>query len=115
MDAYLSRFDVWHVVLTATPLVAGSLLALLVTRWPRRHIASVALYAAICISVGVSPLWLRSLELVPSGPLRSVLVETKFAFFVGLAILFAAGGRAIEQARERQSLQSTGRTAPRAP
>lgn len=114
MDAYTSRFDFWHVTLTATPLVAGSLLALLVTRWPRQHIKSVALYAAICIAVGVSPLWLRSLELVPSGPLRSVLVETKFAFFVGLAILFAAGGRAIEQDRERESRRSGGRTTARA-
>jgi hypothetical protein len=30
-----------------------------------------------------------------------VIVETKFAFFVGLAILLAAGGRAIEMARNR--------------
>jgi hypothetical protein len=33
--------------------------------------------------------------------MRSVLVETKFAFFVGLAILLAAGGRAIDLSRSR--------------
>ncbi len=101
MDAYTSRFDFWHVVLTATPLVAGVLLAALATRWPSHLGKWVATYAAICIGVGMSPLWLRGLGLVGEGPLRSVIVETKLAFFVGLAILLAAGGRAIEMARSR--------------
>jgi hypothetical protein len=99
MDAYLSRFDFWHVVLTATPLVAGLLLAALATRWPAHLGKCVATYAAICIAVGMSPLWLRGLALVSEGPLRSVIVETKLAFFMGLAVLLAAGGRAIEQTR----------------
>lgn len=101
MDAYTSRFDFWHVMLTATPLVAGLLLAALATRWPSHLGKWVATYAVICIAVGFSPIWLRELALVDEGPLRSVIVETKLAFFVGLAILLAAGGRAIEMARSR--------------
>jgi hypothetical protein len=101
MDAYTSRFDFWHVMLTATPLVAGVLLAALATRWPSHLGKLVAMYAAICIAVGMSPLWLPRLALVADGPMRSVLVETKLAFFVGLAILLAAGGRAIDMSRSR--------------
>ena len=109
MDAYTSRFDFWHVVLTATPLVAGMLLATLATRWPSHLGKWVATYAAICIAVGMSPIWLREFALVDDGPLRSVIVETKFAFFFGLAVLLAAGGRAIDMARSRAQAPITGR------
>lgn len=114
MDAYTSRFDFWHLVLTATPLAAGVLLAALATRWPSHLGKWVALYAAICIAVGMSPLWLRALALVGEGPLRSVIVETKLAFFVGLAVLLAAGGRAIERARAHGATEVGAPTTARA-
>jgi hypothetical protein len=109
MDAYLSRFDFWHVVLTATPLLAGVVLAALATRWPSHLGKWVATYAAICIAVGMSPLWLPRLALVADGPMRSVIVETKLAFFLGLAVLLAAGGRAIDMARNRAQAPITAR------
>ncbi len=96
MQAYLSRFDLWHVVLTGIPLAAGALMAAVATYAPKHLGKLVAAYAAICIGVGMAPVWLRSLALVPEGPLRGVLVETKLAFVVGLAVLLAAGGRAIQ-------------------
>lgn len=93
MDAFASRYDSWHLLLTLVPLVTGGLAALFVLRRPQYLGRMVLLYAAICIGVALSPFWLGRVAGVADASSRGILVETKFAFIIGLAILLAAGGR----------------------
>lgn len=92
MSAILGRFDVWHVLLTLTPLVTGSLGALFVWRFPRHLGKMVIVYALISIAVALSPFWLADIAPAATGR-RPVLLETKLAFVFGLAFILAAGGR----------------------
>ncbi|MHB1297963.1 MAG: hypothetical protein ACYC0B_05475 [Gemmatimonadaceae bacterium] len=80
-----ARYDAWHLVMTAIPLATGALGALFVRQRPARLGSLVLVYAVICVGVALSPLWLDRVD--------AVLVETKFAFVIGLAMLLAAGGR----------------------
>lgn len=93
MGSFAARYDAWNLLLTLTPLVVGVLAALFVARRPQYLGRMVLLYAAICIGVALSPFWLGSVASVADASSRRILVETKFAFIVGLAILLAAGGR----------------------
>ncbi|MBL8997689.1 MAG: hypothetical protein KJZ74_03505 [Gemmatimonadales bacterium] len=97
IQAYLSRFDLWQFLLTLVPLVAGVAGGMIAARWTQ-HLGKVVIaYSAICIGVGLAPQWLPAAGLVPDGPLRPVLVETKLFFIVGILTILAAAGRAIQR------------------
>jgi hypothetical protein len=99
MSWFVGRYDAWHLLLTLTPVLVGAVAALLVARRPQYLGRMVLVYAAICIGIALSPFWLGSLGAIADDAGRRILVETKFAFIVGLAILLAAGGRdAVERA-----------------
>jgi hypothetical protein len=95
-----ARYDLWHVILTAAPVVAATLGALGIRRWPSVLGRTVALYALLCIGVALSPVWLGAVAVVPDAGLRPVLEETRFAFALGLAFLLAAGGSAAAERRD---------------
>jgi hypothetical protein len=101
MDAYVGRFDIWQVLLTLVPLVAGVTGALLATRWTQ-HLGKIVIgYSLICIGVGLSPQWLPAAGLVPPGS-RPVLVETKVMFILGILAVLAAAGRAVKRGQASQ-------------
>ena len=96
LNAYLSRFDIWQVVLTLAPLVGavfGSALAFQSTR----HLGKIVIgYSLFCLGVGLAPYWLPAAGLVPVGPIRAVLIETKVMIIVGVLAVLASGGRAVQ-------------------
>lgn len=111
MPDYWSRFDSWQAVLTLAPLVAGVIGALLASRW-LRHLGKIVVgYSITCIGIGLAPVWLRLASLVPEGPLRPVLVETKVMILVGILTILAVGGRAVHRdaARASQAPSGSGR------
>lgn len=97
MTAYLSRFDIWQVVLTLAPLIAGVLGGALAFRWTQ-HLGKIMIgFSIICLGVGLAPYWLPAANLVPEGPLRPVLVETKAMIIVGILAILASGGHAVQR------------------
>src|SRR5690606_28814854 len=62
-----SRYDTWHVILTAAPLVAAAFGALVVRRWPGVLGRTVALYALLCIGIALAPLWLGAVTSLPDA------------------------------------------------
>jgi hypothetical protein len=107
LQDYLGRFDGWHLLLTAVPLAGGALGALL-ARTAVRHLGKVIIgYALLGLGVGFAPEWLRAAGLVPGGPLRPVLLETKLVLILGVLAILAAGGRAVQaEARDRAAAPS---------
>ena len=96
LTAYISRFDIWQVVLTLALLVLGALGSALALRWTQ-HLGKIVIgYSIICLGVGLAPYWLPAAGLVPEGPLRPVLVETKAMIIVGILAILASGGRAVQ-------------------
>jgi hypothetical protein len=88
-----ARYDGWHAAQTLLPLVAGGFGALVLWKGPT-HLGKVVIaYATICILLVLSPMWLGDYGETGLAALRPVLVESKLAFVVGLAIVLAAGGR----------------------
>ena len=82
MPDFSARYDAWHLALTAIPVLAGAVGAIIIRQRPERLGSMVLAYAVICVGVALSPLWLDRVD--------AVLVETKFAFVIGLAMLLAA-------------------------
>lgn len=96
MDAYTSRFDFWHLLLTLVPLAAGIAGALLATRW-LQHLGKIVIgYSLICIGVSLSPQWLPAVGVVAEAS-RPVLLETKLMFILGILAVIAAAGRAVQR------------------
>ncbi len=81
------------VLQTLVPLVAGALGTALLWYRPKPLGKVVLAYAVICLAVATSPLWTREFVLGRHQPIPEVLIETKFAFIVGLAAILVAGGR----------------------
>lgn len=98
MSALAARYDLWHVILTAVPVAAALLGAVVIRRRPKVLGRTVALYALLCIGIALAPVWLGAVTALADDAPRRVLEETRFAFVLGLAILLAAGGSA---ARDR--------------
>lgn len=86
MPDFSARYDSWHLVMTAVPLAAGAVGAFFIRQRPARLGSMVLAYAVICVGVALSPLWLDRVD--------AVLVETRFAFVIGAAMLLIAGGSA---------------------
>lgn len=86
-----ARYDGWHAAQTLLPLAVGALGALIVWHLPRHLGKVVIVYAATCIGLVLAPLWTGD-QVVTFESLRPVLIESKIAFIIGLAIVLAAGG-----------------------
>lgn len=109
MSDLVDRYDVWHVLLTATPVAAAALGAVVIRRWPGVLGRTVALYALLCIGVALAPVWLSAVTVLADAGPRPVLEETRFAFALGLALLLAAGGSAAAEHRRAGREASSGR------
>lgn len=93
MIADAARYDGWHAAQTLIPLL-GAVLGVAILWRSHRHLGKVVIgYAIICILLVLSPMWLGDYGETGLTALRPVLIETKVAFVVGLAIVLAAGGR----------------------
>jgi hypothetical protein len=89
----LARYDGWHAAQTLIPLVACALGTFILWNSPK-HLGKVVIgYALLCIFLVLSPMWLGDYGEKGLEALRPVLVESKLAFVIGLAIVLAAGGR----------------------
>lgn len=93
MPELAARYNTWEVLRTTLPLIAGGVGAFLV--WHKQGLLgrTVLVYALLCLFVAFSPFWFPKPVEVPGVVLQPLLLETKFAFVVGLAAVLAAGGR----------------------
>lgn len=93
MTDAIARYDGWHAAQTLIPLAVSALGTAMLWNGHRHLGKIVIVYAASCIFLVLAPVWLGDYGETGLAALRPVLIESKLAFVVGIAVILAAGGR----------------------
>lgn len=90
MDRFSSSTELWQVVMTIGPLMAGAVGAGVIRRCPHRFGWVFGAYMILAAMIALAPFVLAGAAEAPPTVLRPVLVEAKVVIAFGVVLLLGA-------------------------